>query len=162
MLSQPSFRLTEGNRYVLGPAVEVGLPWNLAVEGNALYSREGSIGFENIVSLPAKANAWEFPILGKYYFMREGANLRPFASSGYAFRKLWYDIDGNSTLTRAIETGINRFGSDFSGGPVVGGGVALKTGRFTITPEFRYTRWNLRNLPFLDANQVQILAGITF
>jgi len=73
--------MSESRRYVVGPAVEIGLPFRLALEFDALYRREG-YRTDLRVSIPpsvnpfgpfggtqfdrARANSWEFPLLLKY------------------------------------------------------------------------------------------------
>jgi hypothetical protein len=162
LVSQPGIGFSQSARYVVGPSVEIGLPMNLAVEGNALYSRLGSLGFGNTVSLPVNANAWEFPILGKYYLAGKGSQLRPFVSGGYSVRKIWFGIDSSNPLLRVAQSVIGTRISETDQGPIVGGGVAFKMGRFHIAPEFRYTKWNNQTLPLTSSNQAQMLVGITF
>ncbi len=85
-------------RYVVGPAVEIGLPFGLAVEADALYRRAGfqtsaSNGDYNIFAVE-HANLWEIPILLKYRFPFPLA--KPFLEAGYAPR-----ITGGS-ITRSV------------------------------------------------------------
>jgi hypothetical protein len=100
---------------------------------------------------------WEFPVLGKYYFAGRSAPIRPYASSGFAFRNIWFnenrsDRFGNGR-TDTTEPGV---------GAVFGGGVSFKAGFLTLAPEFRYTRWGGFNFPATNPNQVQALLGVTF
>ncbi len=68
-LTDPAGRYDQSQRYLVGPSIEVALPWRLAVEGSALYSRFGSsLGTGTSLSSRTRGNAWEFPVAGKYYF----------------------------------------------------------------------------------------------
>src|SRR5438132_39357 len=57
-------------RYVIGPAVDIGLALGFGVEVDALYRREGyqtSFGsFAYNIFSGERANSWEFPMLLKY------------------------------------------------------------------------------------------------
>lgn len=61
---------SESKRYLVGPAVEVKLPFRLALEVDALYSRFGlrtsQGGFFGFTDQSQRASSWEFPILAKY------------------------------------------------------------------------------------------------
>lgn len=159
--TEPAERFDQSKRYVAGVSIEVGLPGNFAVEGNGLYSRFGSsLGTGTLASGRIRGHAGEFPVLGKYYFADTASSVRPFASSGFAFRKIWFDNN--------IRFASNRRGSGFADsedigvGAVFGGGVAIKAWRLSISPEFRYTRWGGSNYPATNPNQAQALIGITF
>jgi hypothetical protein len=145
----------QSRQYVVGPALEVGLPWNFAVEGNALYSSVRSPFSANLFS---GADSWEFPVLGKHYFGRRDSAVRPFASGGYTLRKIWFDDDDRLGITGRS----NLFGAELERGPLVAGGAAMKFGRFMLSPEFRYTRWTSRNLFSASPNQYQAVFGILF
>jgi outer membrane protein W len=151
LFTDPAERLDESRRYVLGPSIEVGFSPRLAVEVNALYTRFGSSAFNSGVRL-IRGNLWEFPVLGKYHFSDRESAIRPYASSGFAFRNIWLDGD-RSDRVNSTEPAI---------GAVFGGGIAFKAGPFSVAPEIRYTRWGGFNFPATNANQVQALLGVTF
>lgn len=158
LFTEPAERFDQSKRYVAGVSIEVGLPGNFAVEGNGLYSRFGSsLTAGTLASGRIRGHVGEFPVLGKYYFADRASSVRPFASSGFALRKIWLDrLAGN-------RRGSGLAGSDDIGvGAIFGGGIALKAWRLSIAPEFRYTRWGGSNFPATNPNQAQALVGITF
>src|SRR5438067_576907 len=57
-------------RYVIGPAVDIGLPFGFGIEIDALYRREGYQSFfTNLgasIFSDERANSWEFPMMLKY------------------------------------------------------------------------------------------------
>ncbi len=172
---------SEAKRYTVGPMVEIGLPFGLALEVDALYKRTGysatSSAFGITTSTQVRANSWEFPILAKYYFSR-----RLYVSGGYVVRSL-----------SGVEATTHEFGvNPATGAPVdstfrpetafllrenpthgiaVAGGLRLNVGLARIAPEIRYTRWTS---PAFDEqgsrgffvrstqNQLEFLVGLTF
>jgi hypothetical protein len=152
LVTDPAERWDESRKYVLGPSVEIGFPSRVAVEVNALYSRFGSSAPGSGARI-IRGNMWEFPVLGKYYFAEREAAVRPYASSGFAFRNIWFDGNRSDRRIDSTEPAV---------GAVFGGGVAFKAGPFSLAPEVRYTRWGGFNFPATNPNQVQALLGITF
>ncbi|MGD1094199.1 MAG: hypothetical protein ABSB35_19710 [Bryobacteraceae bacterium] len=169
---------SESKRYAVGPEVEIGLPFGLGVEVDALYRREGySSSFSNFAGSnysQERANSWEFPMLLKYKF--PFALIKPFVEGGYAPRVINGTVNNNG-FTVNLQTGQQMYGqshystNDASQGLVIGGGVQLSVGRLLISPEVRYTRWN--NQPVLvvepdgptfgsSQNQVDILVGLSW
>lgn len=170
---------TESKRYVVGPEVEIGLPFGLGVEVDALYRREGySLTFSNFAGSnysQERANSWEFPMLLKYKL--PVPLIKPFIEGGYAARVINGTVNNNG-FTVNLQTGQQTFGqSHYSTGPnasqglVVGVGVQLSLGRLRISPEVRYTRWN--NQPVLvvepdgptfgsNQNQIDVLVGLSW
>jgi hypothetical protein len=142
----------QARQYVVGPAVEVGLPWNFAAEANAFYSSVRGPFSTNL--LPA-SDSLEFPMLGKHYFARRNSTIRPFASAGYTLRKVWLDRD-------RVRTGLFDRASELEHGPVVAVGAGMKAWRLTLAPEVRYTRWTDTNLFSTSRNQLQAVVGILF
>lgn len=175
-------------RYVVGPALEVGLPLGLAVEADALYRRAG---FQTSVSAGSyyvhaaeHANLWEVPILLKYRIPLPAA--RPFLEAGYAIR-----VVGGSISTSNVEnlpypygTGQGETFSTYysnwstSHGIVIGGGVQFALGHLRLSPTVRYTRWTdstvsgayagphelFYNIPPWQSNQnqVDLMLGIAW
>ena len=160
---------SESKRYAIGPEVELGLPFGLAVEVDALYRREGYSSFSGFIGQEwqrERANSWEFPILLKYRLHLPA--VKPFVEAGYVPRA----IDGAIDTTfggcgEPGECGVQPIhsGGDWSRshGLVFGGGVQIGIGRLRISPEVRYTRWSntVGDLPIQSAqNQVDALVGI--
>ncbi len=124
---------SESKRYIAGPMVELGLPFGLGVEFDALYSREGyrsSFGnFAGSIFSRERGNSWEFPILLKYKLPVPIA--RPFVEVGYAPRVINGFTDSNG-VTINLLTGAQTFQHSHmntnwnsSQGIVSGGGVQL-------------------------------------
>jgi hypothetical protein len=167
----------ESKRYVVGPDVEVGLPFGLGIEVDALYRREGySYPFSNFAVNAfnqERANSWEFPILLKYKF--PFPLIKPFVEAGYAPRVINGSLEVNAVSVNP-QTGQQTFGQthtstnwDASQGLVVGGGVQLRLGRLLISPQVRYTHWNNQAILIIEPNgptfgssqtQVDLLVGL--
>src|SRR5450631_3909309 len=79
----------ESKRYIIGPKVEVRLPWRLSFEFDALYRDVGFTGYAGSCCGSSitreRDRSWEFPMIVKYHF-RSVARLHPFAGGGYAPR----------------------------------------------------------------------------
>lgn len=135
-------------RWVLGPTAELHLPFNLAVEFDALY-RHYKVAGQGV-------NQWEFPILAKYRF--GFPMLKPYVVAGPSFNSV-SDISG-----------FTKNGS--SAGFAVGGGIEANALLIKISPELRYTRWfdtNISTPPMVpptvaksNQNQLEFLVGFTF
>src|ERR1035441_6656200 len=91
--------------YIVGGSVEVKLPAGFALEADALYRRVGTTGYfgyaDGTVSafstVRERGNAWEFPLLGKYYFRRTSA-WQPFVGTGFAFETIGvHDVSNGFT-----------------------------------------------------------------
>ncbi len=162
-------------RYVVGPALDIGLPLGFGVEVDALYRREGvQSSFQNpgpgifsSGSYEERANSWEFPMLLKYRL--PVPLVRPFAEVGYAPRVIDGSITNNSYSPTSSSTSTSSEHWPASQGLVIGGGVQLAIGRLRLSPGIRYTHWN--NTPIMGTyvngpsfestqNQVDILVGI--
>src|SRR4051812_31923333 len=169
----------QAKNYVVGPSIEFRLPFRFAAEIDALYMRVGS---SYTISLPPgtgapsgpittlsrreRGNAWEFPVLGKYYFTERGSRLRPFLGTGYSFRTTWFHDDFQSVVSASplppqIVPTKNDFRSPFQIGATFTGGVRFQAGRIAITPEFRYIRWS-NNYDSVRKNDAKFLLGISF
>jgi hypothetical protein len=140
--------------------VDIGLPFGLGVEVDALYRREGyqtafSNAFGYSVFSDERANSWEFPMLAKYRI--PFAAVKPFVEVGYAPRVINGSVSSTSAFPTAVINPSN--GSVTSGGVesahaitstnwpvshglVVGGGVQFGMGRLRLSPTVRYTHWN--------------------
>ena len=165
---------SESKRYVVGPMVEVLLPYRLGVEVNALYRRFGyRTGRSDIFGSFAerhRGNSWEFPMLLKYRFAG-----RLYASGGYAPRTI--NGSGRTDIVELDFAGnprLSTFRSDFdyvSHGAVVGAGIELGSERVRFSPEFRYTRWKDKAIDIQGSrgfmvqsnqNQMDVLLSITW
>ncbi len=163
-------------RYVIGPALDIGLPLGFAVEADALYRREGyQSSFSNFgssVFSAERANSWEFPILLKYRL--PFPVVRPFLEAGYAPRVIHGSISSNYVqFLPPLPFQHSTASTDWpvSHGLVMGGGVQLAIGPLRLSPGFRYTHWNniaisglYSNGPSWQStqNQVDMLLGITW
>lgn len=135
------------NRYIIGPQVELRLPFHLGVEADALY--------RHFVVNGDGASQWEFPILLKYHF--KGVPLvHPFVDAGPIFNHV-------SDIRLATP-------NQSTAGLALGGGLDFHALIFHLTPEVRYVRWGSQNynLGSLNSslasnqNQVEFLVGFTF
>jgi hypothetical protein len=151
--TDPAERADESKRHVVGPSLEIGLGSRVGIEFNALYSRFGS----SLTGSSVRGHSVEFPVLGKFYFADRQSAVRPWASSGFAFRNIWFeDVRSNRVGSRNINS------TDPAVGAVVAGGVTFKTWILKLSPEVRYTRWGGYNFPATNPNQLQALVGISF
>jgi hypothetical protein len=98
-VSGPGILSIESRPYVVGPALELGLPLGFGVEFDALYRREGyRTGNLGICPLACevdreRSNSWEFPLLLKY--QRRVRAIEPYLEVGYAHRVMSGFIDAN-------------------------------------------------------------------
>jgi outer membrane protein W len=136
--------------------VELEFQQRMAVEVSALYSRVGSRTSRTAGSFLVRGHAGQLPVVGKYYFTNRENTVRPFASGGFAFRRIWFD-----DFRRRIVTG-RQDSSELGVGAVFGGGVSLRAWRLRISPEFRYIRWGGSDFPATNRNEAQALVGISF
>ncbi len=173
-LSRFSYGDAREKRYLVGPSVEVRLPFRLSVELDALYSRlNGEINdpaSSTVMPLyAATGNRWEFPLLAKYR-IPAGHHVHPFVGVGPSFSLLAqesYRLQDSST-TAASGTGISRTSvtnnaRNFGTGLTATGGVSFSYAHLQFTPEIRYTRREQSNF-ILPTSQdgVQALVGISF
>jgi opacity protein-like surface antigen len=170
---------THTNRYIIGATGELHLPFGLSVEADVLYRhlnyQESAMGVDTLTSSRTSGNAWEFPILGKYRFMRTKL-FHPYVDAGVSFDTL----QGLSqTVTNTLFAGNNSTTTTSSGSPsqlknsttrgfVFGGGLDIKFLVVHIQPEIRYTRWGAEHffdpsgLLHSNENQGEFLLGVTF
>lgn len=160
----------ESRRYTIGPSVEARFTDHFAVEFDALYKRLGTTNnfqtsaADGLTSYTTRhrANSWEFPLLGKFYFSGRDSKIQPFLGSGWAFRKMWIDSQTTSLSPNSvISTDSLSRTSDTGVGAVFSGGVRIGQGRLSFVPEFRYTRWGGQDFP-TARNQVDFLLGVRF
>jgi opacity protein-like surface antigen len=162
------------HRYLVGPTVQLNLPFRFSVEVDALYRRLGYefdqfAGPGSPTTTRTVANSWEFPVLGKYAVF--GGPLRPFVDAGANFRHI-SGVDQIRSTISALNLPVNpvpEFNKDNDIGFVFGGGLEVKLGVLRITPELRYTRWGSENfrdpvaaLLRSNKNQGDFILGLTF
>lgn len=162
------------HRYLVGPTVQLNLPFRFSIEVDALYRRLGYeynqfAGPGSPTSTRTVANSWEFPVLGKYAIW--GGPARPFIDAGANFRHI-SGVDQIRNGISALNIPVNpvpEFNKDNDIGFVFGGGVEFKLGHVRITPELRYTRWGSENfrdpvaaLLRTNKNQGDFILGLTF
>ncbi len=170
-------RLTDGFSYSdqsriydVGGSIEFRLPAGFAVEADALYQRVGySYGLISINNgaftagdaFRERANLWEFPLLGKYYFRSSGAAWRPFLGAGFAFRtgSVHSDTTDFSTAPFTLFHGDSRL--NVQPGAEVVAGIRFRLGPVTLLPQARYTYWGYSNQG-LGKNEATLLLGVTF
>jgi len=144
---------SDARDYIVGPMVELRLPFGLGIEADGLYR---PLSFASQLLSPAGASSseriasWEFPILAKYRF---GFPLvHPYIEAGPSFRAL--ASRGNYLSGKGITAGL---------------GIEANALLLRIAPEFRYTHWS-NDAPAprgvfyspSNRNQVEFLVGISF
>jgi hypothetical protein len=144
----PTFAVfnAEAHRHIIGPYVELRLPFGMAVEVDALYR---NYSFTNAAT-KASVGSWEFPLLLKHKML--AGPIKPYFEGGLSFNRL-SDVAGVS-INHLTNYGI-----------VAGGGVELHLLVLKISPEVRYNGWVFRGFDGLaqsSRNQVSLLVGIGF
>ena len=166
------------NRYLIGPELEVRLPYRLSVEFDALYRHfrftnvvGGAGPFASTVTTVGSSGNWEFPLVAKYRL--RGKLVRPYVEAGAA----WDALSGlKNTWSETPCTGYAGYSCQtfapsavehwWAAGAVVGAGVDLHWKVVHVAPEIRFTHWARRYFGLDDAlkssrNQVEFLVGIT-
>lgn len=141
--TDPSAQLKDlNNPFIIGPMVEMRLPFGFAAEVDGLYHHAEyySPGLG-----PSNFSAWEIPYMAKFRFPIPV--VKPFVLVGGAYR----------TFTRS-SSGDNGF--------VTGLGIEMRTGRVRFSAEGRYLRWAASTESFQVAafarDQGEVLFGVTF
>jgi opacity protein-like surface antigen len=176
-VQSPNFGFNSNTkRYIVGPTVELRLPFGLGIELDALYRRLDYTSSGNLVDVfisgSTTGNAWEFPLLAKYRFPSKV--VRPYVDAGVA----WDTLSGlTQTITQTVfpkrtttTTTSNpaELNKNTVTGFVTGAGLDVKVLFIHLSPEIRYTRWGSQH--FLSSNgglqsnqnQAEFLLGITF
>jgi opacity protein-like surface antigen len=176
-VQSPNFGFNSNTkRYIVGPTVELRLPFGLGIELDALYRRLDYTSSTNLIDVfisgNTTGNAWEFPLLAKYRFPSKV--LRPYVDAGVA----WDTLSGlTQTVTQTLfptrtTTTTNSNPAELNKntvmGFVTGAGLDVKVLLIHLSPEIRYTRWGAQH--FLSSNgglqsnqnQAEFLLGITF
>lgn len=171
---------THTNRYIIGATGELHLPFGLSVEVDVLYRhfnyQETSQGVDVVSNASTTGNAWEFPLLGKFRFLKTKL-VRPYVDAGVAFDTLQglsqtvtnTLIAGNNSTRTTTSTGTpSQLQNSTTRGYVFGGGLDIKILLIHIQPEIRYTRWGAEHffdpsgLLHSSENQGEFLLGVTF
>ncbi len=165
---------TNTHRYVVGPTVQLNLPFRFSIEVDALYRRLefdynqfGGPGSPTTTS--TTANSWEFPVLGKWAIFP--GPVRPFIDFGANFRHI-SGVDQIKSTAAAVNVNVSsvpEFHKSTDIGATFGAGIEFKAGWLRLTPEFRYTRWGSENFrdPIADLlhtnkSQGDFMLGLTF
>src|SRR5215472_16572098 len=120
----------ESKRYVVGGSFEYLLFGAFAVEADVLYRRTGLttrfIASETTsITDRLRFNVFEVPVVGKYYFRRDG-RVQPFILTGYSLRRA--HTDSQNTITNATATGVRIDKFKFSSWTPLDVGVSFGTG----------------------------------
>lgn len=189
-LQPPIFASSATNRYLVGPTVELHLPFGVSAELDVIYRHFGFTQSQSMqvftppnvlvsvfTATRTTGSDWEFPLLAKYRFRT--SVVRPYLDSGIA----WDLVGGSSTATTTVfhleplgppttTTSTDGLGAqhDLATGFVAGGGLEFHAGVLRIAPEIRFTRWfsqhfttaaDVGGMPS-NRNQLEFLVGITF
>lgn len=165
--------------YLVGPSVEVRLPWRFSVEANALYSRLNYESYslfrrpDDVTVEAAGANSvnrWDLPFLLKYRLPRV-FTIQPFVSSGGSFSFRHHERSDFRQVTYRPEEVTTFQGTNTVANPrlfgkafIAAAGVEWQTGPVRLAPEFRYVRQERQSLgsASIGRDQVQFLVGISF
>lgn len=172
--AQPTYSTdtSSSKLYLVGPMVEVQLPFHFAFEADALYSRLGKSSYypfiANEYSIRNIANSWEFPLLVKYRLPVR--RVHPYVCAGAELRHASGQMNG---IHYGYYLGdITFFSSDWSARDhafVAGGGIDVEVGRFRISPGVRYVRRTIPSYPngnqtafylLVPPNEAQVLLEI--
>jgi hypothetical protein len=123
---------SNSQNYILGPSIELHLPFHVSAEFDALYrpltfgtSTANVVNGRPVLSTNSTTlSNWEFPLMFKYHFRNEHL-VKPYAEVGLSFRA------GAQQLSYLSGTGISA-----------GVGADLKVPLVRLSPEFRYTHWS--------------------
>ena len=157
---------SRAKRYTVGPAVEVSLPFGLALEFDALYKRldynfsskmrAASFGTfnqqqHNIVS------RWDLPLLLKYR-VRTFANRTPYISAGLntnyivnttQLSRTFFTPSSGAPVAQTPPVKLRSPPAELkyrsAEGLVIAGGLEFRIHGLRAAPELRYTRWAHEN-----------------
>lgn len=164
------------NRYIVGPELELNLPWGFGVEFDAMYRHYNFQGFGTSgEATRTSTGAWEFPLLAKWRVPIPVVH--PFIDGGVS----WDHLTGTGVTASSVFPGpLTGPGVDNNTvfGYVGGAGVEFQAKHVRIEPEIRYTRWGSQHFVSSSGistagvasrgafasnqNQLELLVGITF
>lgn len=158
-------------RYALGPIVEIGLPFALRLQAEALFRHArqdlffGPAPNAMLDQEGRRMSIQEVPLLLKRFW--SARRLRPFAVAGSTLRRIEdFNIDFIRIPTfPGFPATRTRF-SVSSGEPIrygltAGGGLSWRLGPAFVEPEVRYTHWTARHW-MTTTEQVDFLLGLRF
>lgn len=152
-------------RFTVGPSLELGLPFNLGVEADLLYRRNGyafttrDLVTGSTTTVTRRDSVFDLPIMLKKYYGLTGSPVRAFVAGGYALRT---GLSSDFNLTTGSP------GRDH--GFVAGSGVQIRLLPLRVSAEGRFTHWNGIEAVGLprggefkrNANQFEVLFGLGF
>ena len=167
----------ETRRFVIGPTVELHLPFGFSAEVDALYRnqrfRSSLQASSATLTASTSSGAWEFPVLAKYRML--AGPVRPFVLGGLSFNRLTgvkQDFSCTGSGCTPGTTGSTGTPGELehrsSVGIVLGAGLELNVLVVKLSPEIRYTGWTLPNFSASTGglksvqNQAEFLVGINF
>lgn len=123
---------SNSQNYILGPSIELRLPFHVSAEFDALYrpltfgaSTASVVNGSPVLSTSSTTlSSWEFPLMFKYHFHNERL-VKPYAEVGPSFRT------GAQQLSYLSGAGISA-----------GVGADVKVPLVRLSPELRYTHWS--------------------
>jgi len=149
-ITEDQAKLAQSDNYLVGPAIELRIPFGFAIEADGLYrGTEYSVANITGTNLPSvvKSSSWEIPYLAKFRFPIPV--VKPFVLAGGSYRTF-------NDLPSGISATHNAF--------VIGGGVELIIKKVRLSGEARYLHWNAPHDVSLRLTQSQgeLLFGIMF
>jgi hypothetical protein len=171
---QTPLNTTKVMPFAVGPTAEVRLFWGISLQTGVLYRRVGdaqsSLFFNTIdngaIVSSDRLRGWalDIPILAKYRFLGEGRAFRPFLAVGPTIRR----TSIRDTFTTSVQgttmppppfylANYDHHNIEWNVDPTVAAGVDIRTGRFHVEPEVRYSYWQSGNSGPLRNNQVEFM-----
>jgi hypothetical protein len=161
---------SEARRYIVGPSAEFRLSNHFVLNFSPQYKRYYSDGgfifpigavleqLMHAVDIPptltiqsfgqTRRNAWEFPLMVKYYFGSPQRTIRPFIETGYDFSKSWGTARTNSvildtaTFMLTPQNSVDHYSGPLYVGPSFGAGALIQRRWIGVSPQIRYTLWD--------------------
>jgi hypothetical protein len=140
--------IPDDHHFIVGPYVEVRLPFGFSAELDALHA---SSLYSSVLN---GGSTWQFPLLAKYKLLK--GPVKPFIEGGVSFSHIT-DLKNIPDLNHTGNFGV-----------VLGGGVEVKLLAPRISAEIRYNGWALKNIQSptglfeSNQNQVSFLLGLGF
>ena len=159
---QPGYQLnvllfSRTHSLIVGPMMELSLPWNFSVEVDALYRTLHSTQVvtnlfpdgirQSTTDQLVSARTWEFPVLLKYALLV--SRFRPFVELGPSFR-VWQDPQGVALSNHGVTAGL---------------GTEMNWGNLKFAPAVRYTRWAsdaAYQLRPANPDQMELLGSVSY
>ncbi len=134
--------LGDTKRLLIGPTVELRLPFGFGVEVDALYRRFeynfNSAGFGlpgEILTAQTKSGSWEFPLLAKY--RTPFPLVKPYGVGGLTFNHLTGVKQTLTCLGGTCSRSFDDVAHDTNVGLVLGAGIQVNALLLKISPEIR-------------------------